>query len=538
MKVFITVLLLSLSVWARLTDNQVDIAIENEQIKVSTKKGFHLNVEAPASAVFDNLEALYQPTTKTEKLFVFKKINNTKSVNLSFYVCDDKKTVCEQHQQTLNLKSGAVKKSEIKANYSNIKEINLASKDGRPTLLVFSAPWCPACIRMQTETYHVAPVEKQLAKINFVKLNSDVAENLELSEKFKVKAIPTLILLDRNGNETYRWLDFQPAQSFAKSLAVQIKKVDLAEALTKNAQMGDAKAASELGFRAFNTLDYAQAFKWFSLTKSERDLNYKLASEVSLAQENAEEDEKLTPDYIQALEKGIALSTSKLDKIRWTVDLLSKKSEQKLFTEESTVKAKKTVAEIEKLIAKNSDAVKAFKDSTYGEYGGFETAELLWLQSKLYSLMDMKLEKAKTDERTRELLDKKKLSISRPGEMLLAIAYLREAGEVKKVESLYEQLTKQYPSTYVYFEKYARFLLKNKNLEKALALTDEALKFPEGNEAQLSLLKTQILKDLNRKKEALNVIESTLKLEDINHKKFTRTVKKLNELKEDLQKTN
>lgn len=536
MKLLILVLLYSVSVWSRLTDDQVSIKIAKNQISVFAKKGFHLNEEAPASATYDNLEAIFKPTVKKETIFTFKRDAKAKKAILSFYVCDDKKTVCEQHQKALNLVSGQIKAAATKPSPLTGKVYNLKSENKKPTLLVFSAPWCPACIRMQTETYNKPEVSNIIRKVNLLKLNSDLVENHELSEKFKIKAIPTMIMLDKNGNETYRWLDFQQAKEFALGLQNQIKKVNEAEANLKNAQLGDPAAASVLAFQAYNSLDYAEALKWFSLTKSRKDQKFKLATEVALAQETAETNEKLTEEYAQTLQKAISLTTSKVDQIRWTIDYLEKKKELKLLNDDLTAKTKTLFSEIDKLAANKEAAAKAFTESTYGNYAGFEAEELLWLKSRLSGIFDMKDEKAKIDTESIAVISRRKFSDVKPGEMLMAISYLREAGETKKVSELYEQLIKKYPNSYVYFEKYARFLQKNKNLEKALTLTNHALNFSEGNEPQLSLLKSQILKDLNKKAEALSIIEETLKAENISHKRFVKTVKRLKELKEEINK--
>lgn len=536
MKLFFLVLIYSVLAWSRLTDDQVKINIGKTQITVTAKKGFHLNEEAPAGATYDSLGTATKPTVKKETIFTFKKDPKAKKATLSFYVCDDKKTVCEQHQKALNLISGEVKAAAAKQAPLTANVYNLKSENMKPTLLVFSAPWCPACIRMQTETYNKPEVIKLIRSLNLLKLNSDLVENYELSEKFKIKAIPTMILLDKNGNETYRWLDFQSAKEFAQGLERQIKKVNQAETVLKNAQLGDPAAASTLAFQAYNALDYAEALKWFSLTKSKTDQKYKLASEVLLAQETAEANQKLTEEYVQTLQKAISLTPSKIDQIRWTIDYLEKKKELKLLSDDLTAKTKELFLEIDKLAANKGASPKAFVESTYGNYAGFETEELLWLKARLAGIFDLKDEKTKADAETVARINKRKFSDSRPGEILMAISYLREAGETKKVIDLYEQLIKKYPNSYVYFEKYARFQQKNKNLEKALGLTNEALKFPEGNAPQLGLLKSQILKDLNKKAEALSVVEETLKAENIDHKRFAKTVKRLNELKEEINK--
>jgi thiol-disulfide isomerase/thioredoxin len=536
MNVFLASLMfLSLSAEARLTDNQVEFKIDNEAIKITTKAGFHLNAQAPASVGFDRTKIMAQPKTKTEKLFVFKKDVGALRANINFYVCDDKKTVCEKHEHTLNLKNGEAKKTEIKSTYNNIKDLNLKSADGRPTLLVFSAPWCPACVRMATETYPKKEVSKLFAKLNFVKLNSDLPENNEMSEKFKIKAIPTMVLLDKNGFETFRWLDFQPSSDFAKNLETELQKVDLSESILASAKLGDASAASALAFKAFNTLDYAEAYKWFSLTSSARDQKFKLSAEVNMAQEKAAADEKQVENYLQTLQKATVLTTSALDQIRWTLDYLDKKNELKTFQEDGKKLAVEKLKDIDQLLKNKTVAATAFKESTYGDYTGFEESELLWMKSKLLGLLENKVELEANNQKAREALLKKKLDVKRPGEMLMAIAYMREAGESKKVDELYQKLTKQYAQSYVYFEKYSRWEQKNKNFEKSLNLVNEALKYPEGNLPQLSLLKTQILKDLKKTDEALKVIDETLKESYIEHKRYAKTVKRLNELRAQLK---
>jgi len=531
----LTVLFAASLAAARLTDNQFQIKVEGEEIRVTTNKGFHLNAEAPASAVFDKLEALYKPETKTEKLFSFKKINNTKTAQLSFYICDDKKTVCEQHKQTVNLQSGVVKSTPIKAVFSQAKDFNLKSSDGRPTLLVFSAPWCPACVRMQTEVYNHPAVAKQISKLNFVKLNSDVAENNELAEKFKLKAIPSLILLDKDGNEAYRWLDYQPPVGFAKSLNQEIKKTAEAAALLQNAQLGDEAAAERLGMISYRALDYAEAFKWLSLTRSPEAQKYKLSAEVSLALDQAVDD-KTKEEALQTLQKAIVLTGSELDRLRWTIDYFDQKKKMKQLTAEAAAKGQSLLTEIDEL-SKNLKKLSAmFAQSTYGDYTGFEKIELQWLRMNTSQIFDLKEEEAKSKKELIRLVGQKKLNTKRPGEMLLAIGYLRAADDVETVSRHLESLIQVYPNTYVYYEKYSRHMQKNKNLERALELSDQALKYPEGNEPNLKLLKASILKDLNRKEECLVLIDEILQTEYIQHKRFDRTRKRLAEIKEELSK--
>ena len=120
--------------------------------------------------------------------------------------------------------------------------------------------------------------------------------------------------------------------------------------------------------------------------------------------------------------------------------------------------------------------------------------------------------------------------------MLLAIAYLREADEKVRVQEMYQQLLNRYPDTYVYHEKHARYQLKNKSYEQALVSINTALLYPEGNVPQLQLLKARILNEMKNKSQAITVVSEALKLENISHKKFKKTLAALEALQETLKK--
>lgn len=538
MKALGLVILFSINVYAGITDNQILYKVEKEKIKITAKKGFHLNVESPSSIKFDGASEKIKPQSKTEKLFVFNINKNAGYAEINIYACDDAKTVCEPHKKEIvfNGEKPKAPKENTKKEFNKISEVSLQSQNGKPTLLMFSAPWCPACIRMQTETLHQKSVQKQLGKVNFLKLNSDEVDNYELSQKFKVRAIPTMILLDKSGAEVFRWLDYQSAAQFEKNLKEEVSKIIDAEELMKQAKSGDTEAARKLAYRAYNALEFEEAIKWFFLSNIPADQNYKVAAEISRAQDQAAADEKLKDEYLQALQKGITQSSSEVDRLRWSLDYFETKKELKSLDEESTPKLKELTQKIDELYANPKAARKAFSESTYGNYEGFEEEELLWLKSRAYKILGMTTEKESADQKTIKLIKDKKLSEQEPGKTLLAISYLKEAGDVELVNSLYSKLIKKNSTTYVYYEKYARYLKSKKDLPKALELTNEALKYPQGNEPQLSLLKASILKEMNKNEEALALINQTLSHENIGHKRFSGTAKKLNELKSELSK--
>ena len=72
-------------------------------------------------------------------------------------------------------------------------------KSDRPVLVDFWAPWCAPC-RMLAPTVE-AVAEKYATNATVVKLNVD--DNPQVSQRFGIKGIPTLILF-KNGKEEER----------------------------------------------------------------------------------------------------------------------------------------------------------------------------------------------------------------------------------------------------------------------------------------------------------------------------------------------
>lgn len=519
---------------ARLTDDQVLISIISSKIEVTTKAGFHINAEAPASAIFDNLEMLAKPTVKTEKLISFEVPPKTKKAKISFYVCDDKKTVCEQHRKDVALtQTDSVAAAYVPAAKKEVAAV-LKTDTDKPTLLIFSAPWCPACLRMQTEVYPQSAIKNEFKKLQVTKLNIDLPENAEMSDKFHVRAIPTLILLNQSGQEVTRWLDFQPAAVFASDLKQHVKNSTALAELEKKAKLGDAAAISAMGMNAYNAMNFSEAVMWLSQSKKIVDLNYKLAAEISLAEEKDEGDGATREEHLNALQKGLTLTLSQMDQYRWTTELIELLKEKKDLSEETKLKAKNTIENFKLLLKDEAKLEEAFAESTLGNVGRFAKEEVLLMKARLCKALGETKEQEEAHKAIIALIEKKKFTTEKSGEMLLAIAYLREAKNKELVEKYYQQLLAKYPETYVYHEKYGRYLLKEKNLENALKETELALKFPEGNEPQLYLLKARILKEMNNKPVALSTLDQALGLQNIDHKRYKKTVAQIETLKKEL----
>ena len=91
-----------------------------------------------------------------------------------------------------------------------------AQLENKSIFIDFYAVWCGPCKMLEKTTYKDKQVEGFLNSIVAVKYDAEKGEGKELAKQFKVKAYPTLILLDAKGNEIDRHLGYLDGENFLK----------------------------------------------------------------------------------------------------------------------------------------------------------------------------------------------------------------------------------------------------------------------------------------------------------------------------------
>ncbi|MEK2644393.1 thioredoxin family protein [Bdellovibrio sp. BCCA] len=560
--VIVMFLFLSLGAYARLSDGKATLQVEKTKLVGHVATGFHFNKDAPASIVIAGQESA--PIKKEEKELIFDLSKaEGKALQVSFYVCDDKKTVCEEHKYDYMLKSGkltadagsavaptgaeagaapqekTVKSDKVHVNSHGFIENNIeaalakANKEKKLVLVDYGAPWCPACVRLETEVFGTKAFKGATKKLVKVALNSDLAVNKAFGDKYKIKALPTLLILNAQGEELYRSLDFKPAQTLSKELTAALKKTTSLVELEKQAEAGDRTAQMKMAENAFNKLDMATAVKWYG--KLQDKSAFYAYAEMGLWAEKNENDKKNRDGYIQVLKKWIAQDPNSYTAASARNDLAALYTEdKKALPEDVKTELNKNLELLPSIAGSAQKSHDFFVAWNVSDLKPFEQEEVMsvWLSSAKALKKDDIAKQIVTQ--LQDLLKKKDLSAKRPGEIMTGQSYFRTAGLKAEEEAWLVKLVEAYPDTYVYHMRLARFYSRNKEHAKALPEAAKAVELgPEWRLQNLQLL-AQTQKELNQKEEAKKSIERALALPEAKLERYKKIAQSLEELKKTL----
>lgn len=104
-----------------------------------------------------------------------------------------------------------------------------SKNQNKPVIIDFYADWCSPCRELEEITFH-HPAVVRLAENNFTMIKVDLTRggnplHERLLEKYDVKGVPTLVLIDKEGKEkkNMRLVDFHPPELFLE-LMIQLNE--------------------------------------------------------------------------------------------------------------------------------------------------------------------------------------------------------------------------------------------------------------------------------------------------------------------------
>ena len=94
-----------------------------------------------------------------------------------------------------------------------------AGTEKKPIMIDFYTDWCRWCDTLDAKTYSDTQVSEFIAK-NVVpyKIDAEKGEGIDLAKKYGVKAFPTILLIQSNGEEIDRLLGYMPPDKFLQTL--------------------------------------------------------------------------------------------------------------------------------------------------------------------------------------------------------------------------------------------------------------------------------------------------------------------------------
>ena len=73
-----------------------------------------------------------------------------------------------------------------------------SKRESKPVMLYFTASWCEPCQVMKRETWSRDEVVGKLDA--YVPVKIDIDQNVTLAERYGIESVPTLLVLDADGN--------------------------------------------------------------------------------------------------------------------------------------------------------------------------------------------------------------------------------------------------------------------------------------------------------------------------------------------------
>lgn len=100
-----------------------------------------------------------------------------------------------------------------------------ANSESKPLMIDFGASWCTGCKELEDQTFPDKEVRKEAQR--FVSLHVDATDDEDpqvkrLSEKYKVKGLPTVIMIDKDGKEKVRFNEFVKPDKFLTAMKCNV----------------------------------------------------------------------------------------------------------------------------------------------------------------------------------------------------------------------------------------------------------------------------------------------------------------------------
>jgi thiol-disulfide isomerase/thioredoxin len=515
----------------------------NEEFTGQLSPGFHFNDKAPNSIIVNQKKL--KPSMISDRQIKFN-LKNNKVQNDTFaslYVCDDAKTYCETHKVMIIENNKDLKNNQAKAALAQPKQtrlsydkngfllnnydqaIGLAGQQKKPILISFTAKWCPGCVRYKNEIFNTNEFKK--VSKNFIKLSIDVdlIENFSIGEKFKIKGIPTIVVIDANQSELDRLVDFQMMPKLKKFLNTVEADLTPIDQLLDKKSFKDENDKRRAVSRMLATQHLKEGLELGAdLNPKPYVYNQAQFDHILKQFENKELDEK---KLVTSLESLISSEKDSFRSIYWR---------QELYKHQSEERKKQTLEEAQNLknkwLANSADLKMAIAEEDLGEYTGYEKIVLMMVWADFIDIQN--LDKSAMTKHWQETAEIAKSYQDKKTANGVALRYLIILTLAEKYDLALKQaddLLKKDPSNLDIKRRKIKVLLELKKYSDAEVLAKEIIHNVEGrNEFWVAESLAKAYLGQNKKEEAKTHINAYLIRSELSEKKLSGLKKSFEEL--------
>jgi len=527
----------------------------NETVEYKPIKGHHFNLEAPQECGDDST---IKPTAKT----VTCQFHSAGSRDVVVSVCDDEKSYCKQEKIKTEVQAAMSKEPKIKKGPS--LETLKMQKEGKKKLLgnfkmmtqdeavqaipmkkaalvMVSTEWCPPCnmakeFMMQTDAFKEATKDMLL-----IYVDGDSPASTSWMKKLKIAAYPSFAVLNKD-LEMVTVFSSVYSNDFVEKVSSALKTLDdpivsVMQRITERKQGSFLRKLKDF----FNSDESIK-------NDEKRQIEY-LASTYKMDEllKNIESMDSKENFVIEELNAKYFTLKEKDEEFLKTV--LSQDPDDVYYYGALTEFCKKTQDEKTKKFSKECLDYK----KTYLAYLGKDHDDLSSAEAKLLSAGNKKskAELASFFEEPEEKVKALYAECKSQYDDLYELTPLKKKSRTVRLEQiscikeegqnleLLISLAKDYPYEETFHRKLSSHYSKNKDYVKALKEAELAVDYSYGGFWVMNMSKkAEVLEKLNRKKEALSVVETALSevvIDDVDDKRLNYMLKNLRARQSSLQ---
>lgn len=94
--------------------------------------------------------------------------------------------------------------------------LQLAQQKSKPIMIDFFADWCGWCKRLDSDTYAHEDVVSKAGDFISLKIDADIER--DLSSRYKIAGLPTILFIDHTGREIHRVVGYRQADKFVQEM--------------------------------------------------------------------------------------------------------------------------------------------------------------------------------------------------------------------------------------------------------------------------------------------------------------------------------